>query len=66
MGLQKTWFFRDFPTLGGSDFYSTHRGDLDTSLHEKKQKSKKSFFGSGKGGVPLKTSEETYTSIQAT
>ena len=54
-GLQKTWFFRDFPALDGCDFYSTFREDLDTPLHEKKQKSKKKIFWLRKGGgVPLR------------
>jgi hypothetical protein len=40
--------------LDGSDFYSTSRGDLDTPLYNKKQKSKKKIFGLRKGGgVPL-------------
>ena len=53
IGLQKTWFFRDFPTWDQSDFYNTPRGDLDTPLYKKK-KSKKNFFLLGKGGCPLK------------
>ena len=44
MSLKKASFSNTFPTLDGSDFSSTHRGDLDTSLHEKKK-----VFGSGKG-----------------
>ncbi len=52
MYLQKTWFFRDYPTLDGSDFYSTSRGDLDTPLYKNKNKSKKKIFGLGKGGSP--------------
>jgi len=47
---KKTWFFRDSPTLDGSDFYSTHRGDLDTPLHEKKKIEKKIFLVQERGG----------------
>jgi hypothetical protein len=52
IGLQKSWFFRDFPTLDGSDFYSSPRGDLDTPLYEKKTESKRQNFWRGKGGSP--------------
>ena len=48
--LQNTCFFRDLATLDGSDFYSTHRVDLDTPLHDKKTKTKKKIFWSRKGG----------------
>ena len=50
IGLQKTWFFRDFPTWDRPDFYNTPRGDLDTPLYKIKKKSKKNFFLLGKGG----------------
>jgi len=40
------------PTLDGSDFYSTHRGNLDTPLHEKKI-GKKIFFLAQERGGPL-------------
>ena len=55
MGLQKTWFFRDFSALDGSDFYSAPRGNLDTPLYRKNPKSKKKIFWLRKGGgVPLR------------
>ncbi len=38
MCFQKTWFFRDFPILNGSSFYSTPREDLDAPLHKRKKK----------------------------
>ena len=50
----ETGFSRDFPTLDGSDFYSTRRRDRDTPFHEKKENIEKNIFGSGKGGGPLK------------
>ncbi len=54
MCFQKTWFFRDFPTLDGSRIYSTPREDLDGPLHKRKTKSEKKNFGLGKGGLPLR------------
>jgi hypothetical protein len=53
-------FFRDFPTLDGSDFYSSPRGDLDTPLYEKKNKIEKTkFLAWERGGVPL-SNQDSY------